>query len=57
VANRDAGWIFEAYVKNLTDEESITDTYLTDDSSGLFRNAFFTEPQTFGISVTKTFGQ
>jgi outer membrane receptor protein involved in Fe transport len=56
VANRDAGWIFEAFVKNLTDEEAITDTYLTDDSSGLYRNGFFTDPRTYGISVTKTFG-
>jgi len=57
VANDDAGLIFELYAKNLTDEESITDTYLTDDSSGLFRNAFYTEPRTFGVSITKTFGQ
>jgi len=57
IGNDDMGLYFEAFVKNLTDEESITDTYLTDDSSGLFRNAFFTEPQTYGISITKTFGQ
>ncbi|NBB15223.1 TonB-dependent receptor [Caulobacter sp. SLTY] len=57
VGNQNIGLYFELFVKNLTDEESITDTYLTDDSSGLFRNAFFTEPQTFGISITKTFGQ
>jgi outer membrane receptor protein involved in Fe transport len=43
----------EAFVKNATDEEAITDFYLTDDSSGLFRNAFFTEPRTFGVAVTK----
>ncbi|HYE44966.1 MAG TPA: TonB-dependent receptor [Caulobacter sp.] len=57
VGNDNIGLYFELFVKNLTDEEAITDTYLTDDSSGLFRNAFFTEPQTFGISITKTFGQ
>jgi len=45
----------ELYVKNATDEEAITDTYLTDDSSGLYRNAFFTEPRTYGLSVTKKF--
>ena len=43
----------EAFVKNATDEEAITDFYLTDDSSGLFRNAFFTEPRTYGVAVTK----
>lgn len=47
------GVTFEAYVKNATDEEAITDTYLTDDSSGLFRNAFYTEPRTYGVAVTK----
>ena len=41
-------------MKNATDEEAITDTYLTDDSSGLFRNAFYTEPRTFGVAVSKT---
>ncbi len=54
VANPDTGWSVEAFVKNATDEEAITDTYLTDDSSGLFRNAFYTEPRTFGIGVSKT---
>jgi outer membrane receptor protein involved in Fe transport len=56
VASPSAGWTFEAFVKNLTDEEAITDVYLTDDSSGLYRNAFYTDPRTFGIAVTKTFG-
>ncbi len=34
-------------------EKAITDFYLTDDSSGLYRNAFYTEPRTYGVSVTK----
>ena len=55
VANPGAGWTFEAFVKNATDEEAITDTYLTDDSSGLYRNAFYTDPRTYGVSVTKKF--
>ena len=54
VANADNGWSVEAFVKNATDEEVITDTYLTDDSSGLYRNAFYTEPRTFGVGVSKT---
>ncbi|MDO9337752.1 MAG: TonB-dependent receptor [Caulobacter sp.] len=56
VANPNIGLTFEAFVKNLTDEEAITDTYLTDDSSGLYRNAFYTDPRTFGIAVTYRFG-
>jgi outer membrane receptor protein involved in Fe transport len=51
--SNEAGWMFEAYVKNATNEKAITDTYLTDDSSGLFRNAFYTEPRTYGLAVTK----
>ena len=54
VANKDLGWSIDAYVKNATDEEAITDFYLTDDSSGMFRNAFFTEPRTYGIALTKS---
>ncbi len=49
------GWEVGAYVKNATDEEAITDFYLTDDSSGLFRNAFYTEPRTYGVSLQKRF--
>ncbi len=49
------GWQIDAYVKNATDEQAITGTYLTDDSSGLFRNAFYTEPRTFGVGVSKKF--
>ncbi|MDB5429181.1 MAG: TonB-dependent receptor, partial [Caulobacter sp.] len=47
------GLAFEAFVKNATDEKAITDTYLTDDSSGLYRNAFYTEPRTYGFAVSK----
>ena len=53
VANKDKGWTLDAFVKNATDETAITDFYLTDDSSGLFRNAFFTEPRTYGFAITK----
>ncbi|OIQ68888.1 TonB dependent receptor [mine drainage metagenome] len=53
LTNQDKGWVVEGFVKNATDETAITDTYLTDDSSGLYRNAFFTEPRTYGVAVTK----
>lgn len=55
VANPQNGWEIGAFVKNATDEEAITDFYLTDDSSGRFRNAFFTEPRTYGVSLQKRF--
>lgn len=56
LANSGIGLTFEIYVKNIFDDIVLTDTYLTDDSSGLFRNGFYSEPRTYGISVTKTFG-
>ncbi|BCW90894.1 Vitamin B12 transporter BtuB [Alphaproteobacteria bacterium SO-S41] len=52
LANVEQGVTLDAYVKNATDEEAITDSYLTDDSSGLFRNAFFTDPRTWGVAIT-----
>jgi outer membrane receptor protein involved in Fe transport len=55
VANPDNGLEVGAFIKNATDEAAITDFYLTDDSSGLFRNVFYTEPRTYGVSVSKQF--
>lgn len=51
----DYGVQAQIYVKNATDEEVITDKYLTDDASGLFTNIFLTEPRTYGLAVTKSF--
>jgi len=55
VSNPDLGVELGAFVKNATDEEAITDFYLTDDSSGMFRNVFYTEPRTYGIWISKSF--
>ena len=52
--NPESGWGVEVFAKNLTDEEVITGTYLTDDSSGLFTNAFLTEPALYGVTVKKS---
>ncbi|WP_293898715.1 TonB-dependent receptor [Phenylobacterium sp.] len=53
VENKDLGVEVGGFIKNVTNEKAITDFYLTDDSSGLFRNAFYTDPRTYGVSVTK----
>ncbi|WP_374470934.1 TonB-dependent receptor [Phenylobacterium sp.] len=53
VEQPDSGLEVGAFVKNATDETAITDFYLTDDSSGLFRNVFYTEPRTYGVFVAK----
>ncbi len=55
VVNPGMGIQVEAYVKNLLDDEPLTDIYLTDDSSGLFQNGFILEPRTYGISIQKSF--
>ncbi|MEH6411504.1 MAG: TonB-dependent receptor [Hyphomonas sp.] len=54
LANEESGWGVEAFAKNVTDEEVITGTYLTDDSSGLYSNIFLTEPALYGITVRKS---
>jgi len=41
------------FVKNAFEEEAVTDKYYTDASSGLFTNAFFIEPRTYGLTVSK----
>lgn len=54
LANTDSGLTVELFGKNITDEEVITGAYLTDDSSGLFTNVFLNEPQTYGITISKS---
>jgi outer membrane receptor protein involved in Fe transport len=55
LTQKDWGVTVAGFVKNLTNEKAITDFYLTDDSSGLFRNVFYTDPRTYGVSISKRF--
>ncbi|MDR3511305.1 MAG: TonB-dependent receptor [Caulobacteraceae bacterium] len=52
-----ASWGLNAqlWVKNLTDNQPITDIYITNDGSGLFANTFTLDPRTFGVTLTKKF--
>ncbi|MEM9939522.1 MAG: TonB-dependent receptor [Pseudomonadota bacterium] len=43
----------EFYVKNLLEDDQITNQYLTDASSGLFTNTFLLEPRQFGVRLKK----
>ena len=54
-ANREQGLSLQFFVKNVLDNVVITDTYLSDDSVGLFTNIFLNEPRQLGVSLTKTF--
>jgi outer membrane receptor protein involved in Fe transport len=50
-----SGLEVQLYVKNLTDEQPITNLYLADDSSGLFTNSFTLNPRQFGVAAAKRF--
>lgn len=55
IDNETAGWNVLLYVKNLLNDDNISDAYLTDDSSGLWSNTFLTDPRLYGVSLTKRF--
>ncbi|MBA3897248.1 MAG: TonB-dependent receptor [Sphingomonadaceae bacterium] len=44
-------WFVRAFVQNLTNNNAITGLYVTDQSSGLFTNAFTLEPRRYGIAA------
>ena len=44
----DERWFVRAFVQNLTGNDAITGQYVTDQSSGLFTNAFTLEPRRYG---------
>ncbi|HEU4959754.1 MAG TPA: TonB-dependent receptor [Sphingomonas sp.] len=47
----DDRWYIRGFVKNLTNNEAITGQYVTDQSSGLFTNAFTIEPRQYGAAI------
>ena len=47
----DDRWFVRAFVQNLTKNNAITGLYVTDQSSGLFTNAFTLEPRRYGIAA------
>ncbi|MEO1324503.1 MAG: TonB-dependent receptor [Pseudomonadota bacterium] len=51
--NSDAGMQVEVFVKNLLEDDQVTNQYLTDASSGLFTNVFLLEPRQFGLRISK----
>jgi iron complex outermembrane recepter protein len=48
---RDDRWFVRAFVQNLTNNDAITGLYVTDQSSGLFTNAFTLEPRQYGVAA------
>ncbi|USI76575.1 MULTISPECIES: TonB-dependent receptor [unclassified Sphingopyxis] len=51
VANGDKDWSLTAFVKNLTNEDSITFLEANSNLVGSFRSAFLLDPRTFGVSL------
>ncbi len=54
-ANIGQGLELQLYVKNAFNAQPIVATYLTDPTSGLFRNAFTLDPRFYGAQLTKRF--
>ncbi len=44
-------YFIKAFVQNLANNNAITGLYVTDQSSGLFTNAFTLEPRRYGIAA------
>jgi outer membrane receptor protein involved in Fe transport len=51
IANSGRDWSITAFVKNLTDEDSITFLEANSNLVGSFRSAFLLDPRTFGVSL------
>ncbi len=51
VANSGKDWTITAFVKNLTNEDSITFLEANSNLVGSFRSAFLLDPRTFGVSL------
>jgi iron complex outermembrane recepter protein len=47
----DERWFLRGFVQNLTGNDAITGLYVTDQSSGLFTNAFTLEPRRYGVAA------
>ena len=48
---RNDRWFIRAFVENLTKNNAITGLYVTDQSSGLFTNAFTLDPRRYGVAA------
>jgi outer membrane receptor protein involved in Fe transport len=49
--SRNDSWFVRGFVQNLANNNAITGLYVSDQSSGLFTNAFTLEPRRYGISA------
>lgn len=47
----DNKWYIRGFIQNITDDNSVTGLYVTDQSSGNFTNVFTLEPRRYGIAA------
>ena len=47
----DKKWFVRGFIQNITNDNSITGEYVTDQSSGNFTNVFTLEPRRYGIAA------
>jgi iron complex outermembrane receptor protein len=44
-------WYAQLYMKNITNQNNVTGEYLASATSGLYTNAFYADPRTYGIEL------
>ncbi len=44
-------WYVQAYIKNITDQNNVTGQYVSSQTSGLYTNAFYADPRTYGVEL------
>jgi len=55
LSSADKGWSVSAYMKNVTNEDNITNIIIEDALIGRYRNARILEPRTYGMILKKEF--
>jgi iron complex outermembrane recepter protein len=48
-------WYVQGYIKNITNQNNITGQYVGSQTSGLYTNAFYGDPRTYGIELGMKF--
>jgi len=44
-------WYVQAYIKNITNQNNVTGQYVSSQTSGLYTNAFYGDPRTYGVEL------
>jgi iron complex outermembrane recepter protein len=47
----DDTWYVQGYIKNITNQNNVTGQYVSSQTSGLYSNAFYGDPRTYGVEL------